>query len=75
MRKKYHRIVKAPASSSPIKKITKLKRGKPLMLGSLDAKVQKFFMALRAKGGVVNTVVAVAVAKALIEKSMNHLKS
>ena len=42
------------------------------MLGSLDAKVQKFFMALRAKGGVVNTVVAVAVAKALIEKSSDE---
>ena len=45
------------------------------MIGSLDAKVQKFLMALRAKEGVVNTVVAVAVAKAFIEKSMNHLMS
>ena len=64
MREKYHRIVKSPLSS--------LKRGRPLLLGSLDEKVQKFLVALRSKGGVVNNIVAAAVAKALIEKSSDE---
>ena len=72
IREIYHRVVKSP-SSSLIKKITLLKRGRPLLLGSLDEKVQKFSVALRSKGGVVNTIVAVAVAKALIEKSSDEL--
>ena len=72
MREKYHRIVKSPSSSSPIKNITSLKRDRPLLLGSLDEKVQTFLVALRSKGGVVNTIVAVAVAKALIEKSSDE---
>ena len=72
MREKYHRVLKSQSSSSPIKKLSLLKRGRPLMLGSLDEKVQKFLVALRSKGGVVNTVVAVAVAKALIEKSSDE---
>ena len=47
MREKYHRIVKfsssssSSSSSSLIKKITSLKRGRPLLLGSLEEKVQK----------------------------------
>ena len=57
------------SSSSPIKKITSLKRGRPLLLGSLDKKVQKFLVALHSKGGVVDTIVAVAVAKGLTQKS------
>ena len=63
MREKYHRIVITD------KKITSLKIGRPLLFGSLDEKMQKFLVALRSKGGVVNTNVAIAVAKALIEKS------
>ena len=52
-----------------------MKRGRPLMLGQLDEKVKKFLIGLRHKGGVVNTVVANATAKALIEKSDDeHLK-
>ena len=39
------------------------------MLGDLDEKIKKFLMAVRKKGGVVNTVVANAAANALIEKS------
>ena len=38
------------------------------MLGSLDEKVKRFLLTLRSKGGPVNIVVAVAVAKALIAK-------
>ena len=43
------------------------------MLGCLDEKVQSFLHVLKRKGGVVNTVVAVATAKALKlqEMSMN----
>ena len=45
-----------------------MKRGRPLMLGSLDEKVKR-------KGGVVNSVVAIAVAQALIEnRTDKHLK-
>ena len=78
MREKYHRIIKFPSSSSssssssPIKKVTSLKRGRPLPFDSLDEKVQKFLVVLRSKGGLVNTIVA----KAVIEKSsVCHLKS
>ena len=53
-----------------------MKRGRPLLLGTLDETVQKFLIALRKKGGVVNAVVAIAAAKALISKSNNeHLKA
>ena len=72
MREKYHWIVKSPLSSSLTKKLTFLKRGKPLLLGSLDEKVQKFLVALRSKEGVVNTITAVALVKALIEKSSDE---
>ena len=74
MLEKYHRIVKFPSSSSssssssPMKNVTSLKRGRPLLFGSLDEKVQKCLVVLRSKGGVVNTIAAAAVAKAVIEK-------
>ena len=76
-RENYYRIVKSASlsssssssSSSPIKKLTLLKRGRQLLLGSLDEKVQNFLVALRSKGGVVNTIVVVTLAKALMEKS------
>ena len=77
-RENYYRSVKSASlssssssssSSSPIKKLTLLKRGRPLLLGSLEEKVQKLLVALRSKGGVVNTIVVVTLAKALMEKS------
>ena len=46
-----------------------MKRGHPLMLGSLDEKVKNFLMILRRKGGVGNSAVAIAVAQIVIEKS------
>ena len=50
-------------------------RRRPLMLGKLDEKVKNFLLALRRKGGVANTVVAIAAAKALIQTSnKEHLK-
>ena len=45
------------------------------MLGTLDAKVQTFLHVLRRKGGMVNTVAAIAKAKALIARSQDeHFK-
>ena len=55
--------------------MTKLKRGGHLMLGSVGEKVKNFLLILRQKGGVVNFVVAIAAAQALIQKSSDeHLK-
>ena len=52
-----------------------LKRGRPLLLGLvLDEKVKHFLLQLWKKSGVVNTVVAVATAKALIAGSRDHFK-
>ena len=47
-----------------------------MLLGAvLDEKIKHFSLQLRKKGGVVNTVVAVAAAKALIARSSDeHLK-
>ena len=45
------------------------------MLGHIDEQMETFLLALCKKGGVVNTMVAVATIKVLIEKSNNeHLK-
>ena len=55
--------------------LTKLKRGRPLMLGLIDEKVKNFLLILIRKGGVVNSAVAIAAAQALIQKSSGeHLK-
>ena len=49
---------------------TKVKRGRPLLLGSeIDEKVMKYLHVIPKKVGVVNTVVAIAIAQALIAKS------
>ena len=75
-REKYHSSLKAKKVGTAItKKLPSLKRGRPLLLGTIDEKVKNFLFALRQKGGVVNTVVAIATAKALIERSKDeHLK-
>ena len=55
--------------------LPKMKRGHPLMVDSLDKKVKSFLMISRRKGGVVNSVAAIADAQALITKSTDeHLK-
>ena len=74
LRKKYlDQQKKSPDSG---KEIATLKRGRPLMLGAVDEKVRNFLQIVRRKGGVVNTVVAIATAKAPIEKSdQQHLKN
>ena len=49
------------------KKIRRLKRGKPLLLGAvLDENVKYFSLQQSKKGDVVNTVVAVATTKELM---------
>ena len=69
-RDKYNKKLKASGNfRSPAKKIVSKKRGRPLMLGVLDEKIKNFLFTIRKKGGVVNTVVTIATAKALIEKS------
>ena len=58
-----------------MKKLATMTRGRPLMLEKLDEKVKNFILALRRKGGVVITVVAIAAAKAFFQKSNeDHLK-
>ena len=52
-------------------------RGRPLKLGPIDENVRKFLIALRNRGGVVNSMIAITTAKALIaentDASLNHL--
>ena len=55
--------------------LSKKKRGRPLMLSPRDKKVKNVLIILRGKVGVLNFVVVIAVAQALIEKSTDdHLK-
>ena len=51
-----------------------LPRGRPLLLGSLDQMVQKFLLVLRSRDGLIISVIAVSVAKALIARN-THLMS
>ena len=44
-------------------------RGRPLMLGSLDEMVQRYLRAYRSRGGPVNSLIAVSVAKVLIARN------
>ena len=68
----YRNLLKKKKLSS---KILLQKRAISLILGTLDCKVKTFLHMLRRKGGVVNTVFAAAIAKALIERSPDeHLK-
>ena len=54
-----------------------LPRGRPLLLGSLDQMVQKFLLALRSRGGLVSSTIAISSAKALIARNpqlnLNHI--
>ena len=51
-----------------------LQRGRPLLLGSLDQMVQKFLLVLRSRDGLITSVIAISVAKALIARN-THLVS
>ena len=43
--------------------------GRPLMLGSLDQMVQKYIRAYRSRGGPVNSIIVVSIAKVLIARN------
>ena len=64
-RAKYEELLKKQTRDQT-SKITLQKRGRPLMLGCLDEKVQSFLHVLKRKRGVVNAFVSVATAIALI---------
>ena len=46
-----------------------IQRGRKLMLGSLDQKVQNYLRSYRSRGGPISTIVAVTVAKVLISRN------
>ena len=74
LRKKYLNYEKK--GSNVDKEIGTLKRGRPHMLETVDEKVSDFLQIVRRKGGVVNSVVAIATAKVLVTKSdLEHLKA
>ena len=53
-----------------------LKRGRPLMLDTVNEKVCNFLQIVRRNRGVINSVVATATAKAIIaENDLEHLKA
>ena len=74
LRAKYESNLKEQSSSMQLQK---KKLGRPLLLGDeIDTKVQEYLNMSRKKGAIVNSVVAIATAKALIEQSSEeHPKS
>ena len=56
-------------STSPIKGIPAKRRGRPLMLGKVDKKIRDFLIALRHRGVVVNSTIAITAPKGLIQSS------
>ena len=62
----------------PRTELAVLPRGRPLLLGSSDQMVQRFLLALRSRGGVVSSTIAVATAKALIarnpQQNLDHIE-
>ena len=73
LRKKY--VDQEKKGPNVDKEIGTLKRGRSLTLETVDEKVCNFLQIVIRKRGVVNSVVAIATAKALIAKSdTEHLK-
>ena len=74
-KKKYYQEVTAAAKEQrqPSQKLTRYSQptGRPRLLGEIDEMVQTYLMALSKRGGVVNTTVANATAKALMSKYPN----
>ena len=50
-------------------KVPTLKRGRPLMIGSIDARVQKYILAVRSKGGHISRSTTVVTANVLLAES------
>ena len=44
-------------------------RGRPLMIGSLDEMVQRYIRAYRSRGGPVNSLITISIAKVLITRN------
>ena len=51
------------------KELSLLPRGMPLKLGSLDEMVQKYIRAYRSRGGPVNSIIVISIAKVLIARN------
>ena len=51
------------------KELSLLPRGRPLMLGSFDEMVQKYIRAYRSRGGPVNSIIVISIAKVLIARN------
>ena len=61
---KQKRAAERAGMEKPTQTIAPNKRGRPILLGHIDEKVQTFLRALRKRGGVVNTTIAMATATA-----------
>lgn len=55
-------------STWPVNRVVNRKRGRSLMLGELGEVVQRFSVASRYKGGIVNISIALATAKSLTHR-------
>ena len=73
VRAKYESVLKDLPEPSTDVVLSKKKAGQPFLLGNeIDKNVQEYLHMLRKKGGIINTVVAIATAKALIEQSKDE---
>ena len=62
--------------NNPNEEIPTQQRGRPLILGDIDAKVVRFLTALRDRGGHVSYQIAITVATVLMERSSHpHIRS
>ena len=70
--KKYKDELKLAAQEkrAPKGKIEILKCGRPLPLGKVDEMVLSYLLAMRHRGGLVSTSIAIATAKALIKRNL-----
>ena len=65
-----HKLKKASKEKRHVNdKLIPIQRGRKLMLGSLDQKVQNYLRSYRSRGGPISTIVAVTVAKVLIARN------
>ena len=71
-KKKYYELLREKSKeeldkSQSVPKYSR-KTGRPFLLGELDEMVRKYLLTLSKRGGVINTTVANATAKALMSK-------
>ena len=72
--KKYveQRGLKKRLNASSSVSLPSKRRGRPVLLGPIDRKVRDFLIALRDRGGLVSSTIAIAVAKAFISGSCDQ---